>query len=66
MEHRITAGERQREFSSDFQVLNERLYCIYCNKEINFIDKTTVERHIAGAKHKKMKIENPKNFYYLS
>ncbi len=54
----ITVHTRQSEFSDDFQVLNDQLFFISCNKSVNWTNKVTVKKNLNGEKHKVFKLKN--------
>jgi hypothetical protein len=60
---KISPEQRKAQFPADFTVLNNKLYCVYCNKIINHIEKTTVERHLKSDQHKFIKLDNNSNYF---
>ena len=50
--YNITPEERAKEFSEDFKVIGNNLFCFYCNKTMNSYDqKKTLTDHIKSIKH---------------
>ena len=51
----VNAQARTNEYPDDFQVLNDQLFCRYCNKTIDHSKESTVTNHLASKMHIKNK-----------
>jgi len=60
---KMTTQKRLKQFQGDFTVLNNRLFCNFCNEEIDYQRNDTVDKHVDSAKHKTNKLQSNKNYF---
>jgi hypothetical protein len=58
---KITANKRQAEFDDDFTVINDNLFCRFCNEKVDYKKADTINKHLKSLKHKDNKLLNNKS-----